>query len=87
MINKNKYYKSDSFYLGSYLLSENFELAGIENHSDPGKYIFCFYNTAELLDKVKQFYSLSAFVKPQDYANAERTLRSIIYAERNKNKF
>lgn len=86
--NKNKYsyFENDSFYLSAYLISEGLQLASVKNHAQIGKYIFCFYDNKNLQNKVSDFYSLSAYVKPQDYSNAEKTLRSIIYSKRNYEK-
>lgn len=76
---KNKYLKTQSFDLTAYLLSEKCELAGIEKDpSNDNKFIFCFYNTDTVMKLTSDFFSLRAFVKPQDFLNAERTLRSII---------
>ncbi len=82
--NKNKYnyYETESFYLSAYLISEGLQISSVKNHTQQGKYIFCFYDNKNLQNKVSDFYSLSAFVKPQDYSNAEKTLRSIIYSRR-----
>lgn len=81
---KNSIYKTDSFHLSSYLIAEGTELAGIEPEpSNNKKYIFCFFITKKLKTLVEDFYSLRAMVKPQDFANAQKTLKSIIYSKVN----
>lgn len=83
MNNKNKYLKNDSFLLTSFLLSERCELAGIEKSPNPKKLIFVFYDAPSVRNLITDFYGLKAFVRPQDFANAQRNLRSIIYGRLN----
>ena len=83
MQNKNKIYKTDSYYLSCYLLAAGCELSGLEPlFSGSEKFIFCFFETDNLHFLVKDYYSLQATVRPQDFANAQKTLKSIIYSKK-----
>lgn len=77
---KNKVFKSDNFYLASYLIAEGQELYGLEPvATNSSKFFFCFFNTEDLQELVKKFFSFRAVVKPQTYAAAERHLRGFIH--------
>lgn len=79
----NKIYKTDSYYLGSYLVAAGCELSGIEPvFNDKDKYIFCFFETDRLRSLVEDYFSLQALVRPQDFANAQKTLKSIIHSKK-----
>jgi len=81
--NKEKIFKTDNFYLSAYLVAEGFGLSGLEPSSSEGeKFVFCFFNSDELQEKIAEFFSFRALVKPQDYANALKSLRSIIYSKK-----
>ena len=83
---KSKIYKTDSFHLASYIIAKGCELQGVEPYPDNDKkFIFCFFNTKMLRGLLDDYYSLQASVKPQDFANAQKTLKSIIYSNRNYN--
>lgn len=76
-------YKTDNFYLTGYLITQGFELNGIEpDPSNSNKYIFCFLNDKDLREEISNFFSYRAVVKPQDYNSALNNLRSLIHSKR-----
>jgi len=71
--------KTENFYFSAFLIAEGCELAGIEpSVSGTNHYTFCFYNTETVKQLKEEFFSLRSVVKPQDFANAQRILKSII---------
>ncbi len=73
-------YESKDFYLSSFLLSAGCNL--IDTPVNRGITTFMFEED-EVLDKqIKEFYSLKASVEPTKYANAIKTLKSILHASK-----
>ncbi|MBI5356675.1 hypothetical protein HZB78_03605 [Candidatus Collierbacteria bacterium] len=83
MENKNHLYKSDSLHLAAFLIAKGCELAEVERLSDDSrKLLFCFPDTNKLQNLLSEFFALRAKVRPQDFANAQRTLKTIIFAQK-----
>lgn len=81
---KEKIIKTENYYFSAFLIAEGCELAGIEpSISGKNHFIFCFYNTKKLQQLKEDFFALRAVVKPQEFANAQRSLKSLII---NKNQ-
>jgi hypothetical protein len=87
MKKEEKIIKTENFYLSAYLIAKGCELSGIEpSNSEDNRFTFCFFNSERLQRLKGEFLSLRAMVSPQDFANAQKNLRSIIYAEKNNAK-
>lgn len=83
-----KIFKTTNFDLSSFLVSERCELAGVEKiNNSSNKLLFCFYDNKKLQELINLFYSLQAIVKPQDFVNAQRTLKSIIYSQKRQDEY
>lgn len=78
----NKLYKSDSLHLSAFLVAKGCELIRVEPlPSDNRKRLFCFTENSKLQSFLDDYFSLRALIRPQDFANAQRTLKSIIYSK------
>lgn len=83
MINQKDYYKTDSFLLASYLVAKGIELADLEpSNSGSEKFIFCFRASKNLHLLIDEYFTLKASIRPQDFANAQKTLKSIIHSKK-----
>lgn len=79
----NKKFITDSLYLASYLVAEDFQIDKIEKvNPESNKFIFVFHNTSSLETLAEDYYSLKALVNPQKYNNALKNLRQVIYSKR-----
>ncbi len=70
-------YKCKDFYLSSFLLSAGCNL--IDTPVSSGITTFIFEDNEVLINLVNQFYGLKAKVEPTNYANAIKTLKSILH--------
>jgi Domain of unknown function (DUF5659) len=70
-------YKSKDFYFSCYLLAEGCNL--ISTPVKKGVTTFIFEENEALINLVNQFYGLKAKVEPTNYANAIKTLKSILH--------
>jgi len=73
-------YKCKDFYLSSFLLSAGCNL--IDTPVSSGITTFIFEDNEVLNNLIKDFYSLKASVEPTKYANAIKTLKSILHASK-----
>ena len=73
-------YKSKDFYLSSFLLCKGCNL--IDAPVSNGVTTFMFEEDEILNNLIKEFYSLKASVEPTKYANAIKTLKSILHASK-----
>ena len=73
-------YKCKDFYLSSFLLSAGCNL--IDTPVSSGITTFIFEDNEVLNDLTKDFYSLKSTVEPTKYANAIKTLKSILHASK-----
>ena len=73
-------YKCKDFYLSSFLLSAGCNL--IDTPVSSGITTFIFEDNEVLNNLTKDFYSLKATVEPTKYANAIKTLKSILHASK-----
>lgn len=77
-------YKTENFYLASFLIAKNFNFVGIEpSKTGQNKFVFCFTISKSLEEMVESFYGLKAVVAPQSFANAQKSLRSVIHERLN----
>ena len=77
-------YKCKGFYLSSFLLSAGCNLIDTPVSSGITTFIF---EDSEILNKlIKEFYNLHVTVEPTKYANAIKTLESILHASKANSK-
>ena len=74
-------YESKDFYLSSFLLSAGCNLIDTPVNNK-GITTFMFEEDEILNNLIKEFYSLKASVEPTKYANAIKTLKSILHASK-----
>jgi hypothetical protein len=83
-MNMNNYTSRD-FYLSAYLLAVGHALETYRKDTT-GKTTFVFQSTPELNKQIQKYYGLDALVNPVEYANALRSLKSMIHAEQVTNE-
>ena len=81
-MNINEYVTKD-YWLAAFLLATNNKL--VKHTKQNGVTMFSFSITEKLNELVNQYFALEAMVNPVAYANAQRTLKSIIYGNENVN--
>jgi hypothetical protein len=75
---KNKYETSD-FCLAASLLCKGFNPTEIKNIPNTRKVVFIFDDSSSLQVILKEFWSKSLLVNPQDFNNSQKFLKSSIY--------
>jgi hypothetical protein len=73
-------YSNKDFYLSAYLISEGFCLCS--HTREFGFTTFVFNETAELLEAVHKFHSLSAVTEPNKYGYAIKSLKTLIHSDK-----
>jgi len=71
-------YKTNDFYLSSYLLTENVPIVGTTKDTF-GKVTFIFSKTINFDELIDNFLTLKAQVEPLAYASAQKKLKHMIY--------
>ncbi len=94
-INRNKpsddrYYSTSNFYLACYLLARGAELVSI-NKDNPRRSEFVFVQNSELVEWIDLFNfgpkdSPEISLDPRTFVTAIKSLKDILYQERNKNE-
>lgn len=83
MEKENNYFETDNFACACFLLANGFELHSLEPADNTGaKFFFNFRESEELRASVEDYFDLRGVVRPQDFVNAQRNLRSILYQKR-----
>jgi len=77
----NHKYKTNDFYLASYLLTENVPIDGCINKSQ-GRSTFVFIKTSNFEQLIDDFLKLKARVEPLSYASAQKKLKHMIYFQK-----
>ena len=72
-------YTTVNFYLCAYLLSTGMALT--DHWKDGHQTVFGFDESAELDQRIQEYFSMQARVEPIAYGNAVRNLKSIIHAD------
>lgn len=73
-------FESKDFYLSSFLLCSGCNL--VDTPAIHGVTTFMFEENEILNKLIKEFYSLKASVEPTKYANAIKTLKSLLHASK-----
>ena len=77
----NHKYKTNDFYLASYLLTANVPFDGCINESQ-GKSTFVFIKTDNFEQLIDDFLKLKARVEPLSYASSQKKLKHMIYFQK-----
>ena len=78
VLQMQKAFFNKDFYLSAYLISEGFEL--LQYSRENGFTTFIFVETAELLEAIRRFHSLSAQTEPNRYGHAIKSLKTLIHS-------
>jgi hypothetical protein len=79
------YYETSDFNLAGYLYAIGFKLAA--HRADGAQTIFCFDKTDTLLQRVEDYFNLSALINPLRYGSALKIMKNIIYQKNNNYKY
>ena len=79
------YYETSDFNLAGYLYATGFKLAA--HRVDGAQTIFCFDKTDTLLQRVEDYFNLSALINPLRYGSALKIMKNIIYQKNNNYKY